>query len=66
MARMRIGPNPDSWFGVAIVAATNVLSINYNGSYEATYGLRPVFTLKDEVKVTGGSGTQDDPYTLGV
>ena len=39
---------------------TSVLSRSH------TYGLRPVFTLKDEVKITGGSGTKDDPYTLGV
>ena len=31
-----------------------------------TRGLRPVFTLKSNVKVTGGSGTSDNPYTLGV
>ena len=31
-----------------------------------THGLRPVFTLKPGIKVTGGSGTSDDPYTLGI
>ena len=29
-------------------------------------GLRPVFMLKSEIKVTGGSGTEQDPYTLGI
>lgn len=29
-------------------------------------GLRPVFKLKSNVKITGGSGTKEDPYTLGV
>ena len=29
-------------------------------------GLRPVFTLKTNVKVTGGAGTSANPYTLGV
>ena len=29
-------------------------------------GIRAVFKLKDNVKITGGSGTQSDPYTLGV
>ena len=29
------------------------------------YGFRPVFTLKPEIKVTGGSGTSNNPYTLG-
>ena len=31
-----------------------------------THGLRPIFTLKPGIKVTGGSGTSDDPYTLGI
>ena len=30
-----------------------------------TESLRPVFTLKPNIKVTGGSGTSEDPYTLG-
>ena len=31
-----------------------------------TYGLRPVFILKSGIKVTGGNGTAESPYTLGV
>lgn len=31
-----------------------------------TAGLRPVFTLKSNVKITGGNGTASNPYTLGV
>ena len=34
------------------------------GSY--SYGLRPCFTLKSGIKVTGGDGTSGSPYTLGV
>ena len=30
-----------------------------------TRGLRPVFKLKPEIKVTGGAGTSASPYTLG-
>ena len=33
---------------------------------ENTAGLRPVFTLKDTVKITGGSGTENSPYLLGI
>lgn len=33
---------------------------------EVTQGLRPVFTLKAGLKVTGGAGTSTSPYTLGV
>ena len=35
-------------------------------SYNNTYGLRPVFTLKPDIKVTGGNGEESSPYTLGV
>ena len=46
----------------------NIFQLNSSTkkSFSKTKGLRPVFTLKDEVKITGGSGTEDDPYTLGV
>lgn len=46
----------------------NIFQLNSSTkkSLSNTKGLRPVFTLKDEVKITGGSGTEDDPYTLGV
>ena len=35
-------------------------------SADVIHGLRPVFHLKSDIKVTGGSGTEEDPYTLGV
>ena len=47
----------------------NICGVNTAGSltsYSTTYGLRPVFHLKSNIKVTGGSGTEEDPYTLGV
>ena len=31
-------------------------------SRDQTRGFRPVFILKPEIKVTGGSGTESDPY----
>ncbi len=46
-----------------------ICSTYSNGSTNSkamTMGLRPVFHLKDNVKITGGSGTQSNPYTLGV
>ena len=39
---------------------------NSDETITKSYGLRPVFKLKDEVIVTGGSGTEEDPYTLGI
>ena len=33
-------------------------------SFISDTGLRPVFHLRDTVTISGGSGTQEDPYTL--
>ena len=35
-------------------------------TYPWTKGLRPVFILNSNVKVTGGSGNSSSPYTLGI
>src|SRR5699024_8583198 len=34
-------------------------------SSSRTYGLRPVFLLRSNIKVTGGTGEEGSPYTLG-
>ena len=63
-----------TYFMVHTISSSGVRSGNYlcylesNGSTysdSATNGLRPVFHLKSELKVTGGNGTSDNPYTLG-
>ena len=47
-----------------------VYNLNFSGTAGlgpgGTHDIRPVFTLKSGLKVTGGSGTSEDPYTLGV
>ena len=64
-----------SSFNVRYVNASGRLTSNFlcfvNGSdntysYSGTYGLRPVFLLKSNIKVTGGTGEDGSPYTLGV
>ena len=35
-----------------------------SGLSNASMGIRPVLRLKASVKITGGSGTMDDPYTI--
>ncbi len=35
-------------------------------AYSSSAGLRPVFTLKSGIKVTGGNGESGTPYTLGL
>ena len=38
----------------------------YANANNYSYGLRPVFTLKSGIKVTGGNGESGTPYTLGL
>ena len=40
----------------------------YVGSSSGSYcfGVRPVVSLKSGIQITGGSGTQENPYTLGI
>ena len=63
-----------STFNVRFVYASgglndDLLCTVYNAggvlSYSHSRGLRPCFTLKSGIKVTGGSGTESSPYTLG-
>ena len=42
-----------------------VMSRGYTNSHSETYGLRPIFHLKSNIKVTGGTGEEGDPYILG-
>ena len=56
-----IGSN---YSGDLIVMRTTVSTLS--NSYNWSYGLRPVFTLKNTVKITGGNGTSASPYTLGI
>ena len=43
----------------------NVNNTDYVG-YSYTRGIRPVLILKSNIKITGGNGTEELPYTLGV
>ena len=48
--------------------SSNLCDVHSNSStysYSNTYGLRPIFHLKSNIKITGGSGTEEDPYELG-
>ena len=62
-----------SYFGVQGVNPSGTSSYEYlcelrssglTTSYSYANGLRPVFHLRDTVTISGGSGTQEDPYTL--
>ncbi len=43
-----------------------VRDTEYVSSYSIKKGLRPVFTIRPTVKVTGGNGSENNPYTLGI
>lgn len=51
--------------GTGGAIACSIQSNNYITSTSVAHGLRPVFKLKNEIKITGGLGTSDNPYTLG-
>ena len=36
---------------------------NWSG-YSVSQGFRPVFTLKSDIKISGGDGSETTPYTL--
>ena len=38
--------------------------IHYNIAEDGSYAVRPAVYLSSEVKITGGTGTQSDPYTI--
>ena len=40
-------------------------SVDSNGCYGFYFGLRPIFHLRSNIKVTGGTGEEGSPYTLG-
>ena len=54
-----------SCIGVFEITYSSVASRNLANSY-VTIGVRPVLYLTSSVKITGGSGTSTDPYTLGL
>ena len=76
LASRYVYPQPNySYYYVRSVNASGGLTssmlcnANYKTSiygYTHSLGLRPVFTLKSDIKVTGGTGEPGDPYTLGV
>ena len=45
-------------------ALCNVFSDGSTYGYSYTYGLRPCFSLKSDIKITGGNGTSGNPYTM--
>ena len=51
--------NMNYWYLCLVKSSGNATS------YSEMNGLRPVFHLKSNVKVTGGTGDEGSPYTLG-
>ena len=53
--------NGSSTWGIFQIRNSGFQSLNIE-----TKGLRPVFTLKTETQITGGEGSKEKPYTLGI
>lgn len=49
-----------------IINVINKDGMVYGDFIDKEYNVRPVFFLKKDLKITGGKGTKDEPYTLGV
>ena len=48
-----------------LVSSDGSVSYGYVNDYGPTYPVCPALYLSSEVKITGGDGTQNNPYTLG-
>lgn len=55
------GPAGWGWGGIVYISPGGSTSSN-----SFNLGVRPIVSLKSTLKVTGGSGSQEDPYTLGL
>lgn len=42
----------------------NIGDINYSSSIESRIGVRPTLYLSQDIKITGGTGTESDPYEI--
>ena len=42
----------------------DVSSVGNSVGYSPVFGLRPCFALKSDIKITGGNGTSENPYTM--
>ena len=56
----------DSYGNFGYYNMCNVLSSGSTSVGSGANGLRPVFILNSDIKITGGNGTSSSPYTLGV
>ena len=64
--------NNDSWWTLSAMSNTNYMvfavgaigSIYRGSAYERNIGIRPALYLSSDVQITGGNGTQNNPYTI--
>ena len=72
-SRIVLAGSSGSYFRVRFVYASGALrdnnlcsvsSVGNASGYGSSYGLRLVFRLKSGIKVTGGDGSEGNPYTL--
>ena len=56
--------SPHSGFSYFVFYVFSIGGVNYYNARTTSYAVRPAITLSSEVQITGGSGTQSNPYTL--
>ena len=56
---------PNSGYSYHVFYVLSPGSVNYFNPY-STHAARPVLYLDSMVEITGGTGTESDPYTLGI
>ena len=49
-----------------VFSISSIGSIATGGVTNRQYAVRPTLYLKSNIKITGGSGTSTNPYTLGI
>ena len=56
---------PDTMYSnSAVYISTTGQLLSANSSVGSTYSVRPTLYLSSDVQITGGAGTESNPYTL--
>ena len=56
--------SPDSGNSSGVFRVGNDGNVGSYSAYRGSYGVRPAVYLSSDVKITGGNGSQNNPYTL--
>lgn len=60
----RISSNTDRAFVISYLGNVSYYNVSYKSNYNAAFVVRPSFYLNSDVTLTGGTGTESDPYRI--